>query len=77
MLSSGGSMIVIPNVSIPSEIEVAHKFGRETHVVNDAGIVFAQKPYFLVIMSKGVITREADDVIPTISDSVYQLWVGD
>lgn len=61
----------IPNV------RVAHKFGREEGVVNDAGIVYADDPFILVIMSKGVITREADEVFPKLARIVYQVEQGD
>lgn len=50
---------------------VAHKFGREIHVLNDAGIVFASDPYVLVIMSKGIIESEADDLFPRLSSAVH------
>lgn len=61
---------------IPS-VRVAHKFGREEGVVNDAGIVYADDPFVLVIMSKGVITREADEVFPKLARIVYQVEQGD
>lgn len=57
---------------VDNDIRVAHKYGREVNVVNDAGIIFAERPYVLVIMSKGIIAREADNVIPEISRFVYE-----
>lgn len=60
----------LPN-GLPTEVRVAHKYGREVHVINDAGIVFSDNPYVIVIMSKGVIEKEADRVIPEISKMVY------
>lgn len=62
---------------IPSNVRVAHKFGRETHVVNDAGIVFTDKPFILVIMSKGVVEREADEVFPELARIVYGVETGE
>lgn len=56
------------------DVRVAHKFGRETHVVNDAGIVFSDNPFVLVIMSKGVVEREADEIFPKLAKSVYSLY---
>jgi beta-lactamase class A len=56
---------------IPSDIDVAHKYGREVHVVNDAGIVFTDNPFVLVILSKGVVEREADQVFPELSKIIY------
>lgn len=61
---------------IPDGVRVAHKYGRETHVVNDAGIVFADEPYVVVIMSKGVVEREADEIIPKLAQVVHEGEVG-
>jgi len=58
--------------NLPDEIEVSHKFGRELHVVNDAGIVRTKRPYVLVIMSKGVVETEADKLIPELARIVYE-----
>ena len=55
-----------------SEVRVAHKYGREVHVVNDAGIVFAQKPFILVIMTDGVVEKEADAVFPDLARLIYE-----
>lgn len=57
---------------IPDGIRVAHKYGREVHVVNDAGIVYTDKPFVLVIMSDGVIGREADEAFPDLARLVYE-----
>lgn len=54
-------------------IRVAHKFGREVHVVNDAGIVLADDPFVLVVLSKGVVEREADEVFPELARMIYQV----
>lgn len=56
---------------IPRDVRVAHKYGREVHVVNDAGIVFADKPFVVVIMSKGVVEKEADEIFPELSEIVF------
>ena len=58
---------------ISNNVQVAHKYGREVHVVNDAGIVFANKPFIVVIMSKGVVEREADKVFPELARMVYEI----
>jgi len=57
---------------VPDEIRVAHKYGREIHVVNDAGVIYANKPFVLVIMSKGAIEREADLIFPGLARIVYE-----
>lgn len=58
-------------LGIPKKVKVAHKYGREIHVVNDAGVVFAREPFILVIMTKGVVEREADEVFPKLAKIVY------
>jgi beta-lactamase class A len=58
---------------IPSDVRVAHKYGRELHVVNDAGIVFTPKPFILVIMSRGIIESEADSVFPDLAKIIYDV----
>jgi beta-lactamase class A len=57
---------------IPS-VRVAHKYGREVHVVNDAGIVFSKKPFVLVIMGDGVVEAEADEFIPKAAARIYEI----
>ncbi|MBI2103640.1 serine hydrolase [Candidatus Woesebacteria bacterium] len=54
-------------------VPVAHKYGALAHVRNDSGIVFAEKPYVLVVMSKGIIEKEADEVIPEFSRQAYEI----
>lgn len=54
------------------EIRVAHKYGVEDNVVNDAGIVFGEKPFVLVIMSKGVVVEEANEVFPKLARIFYE-----
>lgn len=56
---------------VPEGVKVVHKYGREVHVVNDAGIVFGPKPYIIVIMTQGVVEKEADSVFPELSRLVY------
>jgi beta-lactamase class A len=53
------------------DARVAHKFGSEIHVRNDAGIVFGTDPYVLVIMSKGIVESEALEIIPQIAERVH------
>ncbi|MGB6839036.1 MAG: serine hydrolase, partial [Microgenomates group bacterium] len=55
------------------DVRVAHKFGREVHVVNDAGIIFTDEPFVLIILSKGVVEREADEVFPELARLVYEV----
>lgn len=57
---------------LPDDIRVAHKYGNLANIINDAGIVFAKRPYVIVIMTKGIIEKEANLVIPTISKIVFE-----
>lgn len=57
---------------LPENTRVAHKYGRELHVVNDAGIVFTDNPYVVVIMSKGVVESEADEIFPELSRIIFE-----
>ena len=56
---------------VPPGVRVAHKYGREVHVVNDAGVVYAENPYVVVIMTQGIVEKEADGVFPGLSKLVY------
>ena len=49
-----------------TDFKVAHKYGREVHVINDAGIVFSTPPYVLVVMSDGIVDEEALNILPQI-----------
>jgi len=56
---------------VPENVRVAHKFGRETHVLNDAGVVFTPRPYVVVIVSEGIVESEADEALVEISRFIY------
>jgi beta-lactamase class A len=56
---------------VPEGIKVAHKFGLETNVVNDAGVVFTKHPFVLVLMSHGVVISEANDIFPSLAGLIY------
>lgn len=56
---------------IPQEVRVAHKYGRETHIVNDGGIIFAKRPFILVIMTQGIVDKEGEENIPALVNLIY------
>lgn len=58
---------------VPEDIVVSHKYGKADGVINDAGIVFASKPYIVVIMSQEVDEVEATTAIPQISQTIFDL----
>jgi len=55
------------------DVRVAHKYGREVHVINDAGIVMTDKPFVLVLMTQGIIESEGDKVIPQLAKVIYNI----
>jgi len=58
---------------IPENIPFPHKYGREVHVVNDAGIVRGEHPFVMVVLSEGVIDKQADEVFPKIAKLIYEV----
>ena len=57
---------------LPADIAVAHKTGNITRIHHDAGIVFARRPYVLVILVRGVQEqKESAAVMAAISSAVY------
>ncbi|OGM23729.1 hypothetical protein A3D00_00815 [Candidatus Woesebacteria bacterium RIFCSPHIGHO2_02_FULL_38_9] len=61
---------IIPK-GVPEEVVVAHKFGRDLHIINDAGIILTDKPFVLVVMSQGIIEKEAEIALPQIVKTAY------
>ena len=65
------------NRFIADQVEVGHKEGDITGVADDVGIVYAQKPYILSIMSKGHDDVERGfEEIGRISQIVYEYQTG-
>jgi beta-lactamase class A len=56
---------------IPSDLKLVHKYGREIHVINDAGIVLGDKPFVIVIMTDGIIESEATELFTQLSQLLY------
>ena len=57
---------------LPGGIDVAHKTGNITRIHHDAGIVFARRPYVLVILVRGVQEqKESAVVMAAISRAIY------
>ncbi|HAA26097.1 MAG TPA: serine hydrolase [Ruminiclostridium sp.] len=61
------------NKYLPEDVKVAHKIGSfESYgVYNDVGIIFADEPYVLAVMSDGAEYGAACDVIGEISKRIY------
>ena len=58
-------------VGVSKKIKVVHKIGRDTGTFSDGGIVFADRPYIIVVMSKDAREIEANEVLPKISSLVW------
>lgn len=57
---------------VPEEIRVAHKIGNLEGVFNDCGIVFAENPYVLCILSKNSSEEEGPLVLPQLSSIIWE-----
>lgn len=63
---------------VPLQVKVAHKFGNRafaastTQQLHDCGIVYAEKPYILCVMSKGEKYEDLTNFIQSVSRLVYE-----
>jgi beta-lactamase class A len=58
---------------LPAGTEVAHKTGNITRIHHDAGIVYAKRPYVLVILVRGIQEqKESAALMARLSTAVYQ-----
>jgi beta-lactamase class A len=58
---------------LPKDVVVGHKTGTITKIHHDAGIVYAAKPYVLVVMTRGMADEAKSDLlIAEISRLVYE-----
>lgn len=63
------------NKLLPEDVKVSHKIGNYPAVYNDVGIVFAEEPYSLAIMSEDIDQSVASDVIAQLSKKIYDYVV--
>ncbi|RCX17941.1 beta-lactamase class A [Anaerobacterium chartisolvens] len=61
---------------LPKAVKVAHKVGNQLGALHDIGLVFADRPYVIAIMSKNINEEEGYDVIANISKKVYDFVQG-
>ncbi len=61
---------------LPAGIEVGHKTGSLSNAFHDGGIVWADKPYVLVVMTGNLSEPSATRVISSVSAAVYQATNG-
>jgi beta-lactamase class A len=58
---------------LPPGVRVAHKTGEITKIHNDAAIVFAPKPFVLVILVRGIADKkESAGLMADITRQIYQ-----
>lgn len=62
---------------VPQGIRVVHKIGTEVGVINDAGIIYTEKPFILVIMTDGANEIEAKKALPEIAKKIYEMFIND
>jgi beta-lactamase class A len=57
---------------VPKEVAVGHKTGTITAIHHDAAIVYANKPYILVVMTRGMPdSKKSDLLIAEVSRLIY------
>jgi len=61
---------LIPSV-IPNTVRVIHKYGADDGELNDGAIIYTNKPFILVIMSKNIKQEDAQNEIKKIAKIVY------
>ena len=62
---------------LPAGIEVAHKTGEITRIHHDAGVVYAKRPYVLVVLVRGIDDQAASGrLIANVSRTIYSLQSG-
>lgn len=59
---------------LPPGVPVGHKTGNITRIHHDAGIVYAEKPYVLVVLTRGIADQDVSaKLIADISRIVYSI----
>lgn len=57
---------------LPGNIKIVHKIGKDLGTFSDGGIVLTDKPYIIVVMSKNARELEANEVLPKISNLMWE-----
>jgi beta-lactamase class A len=57
---------------VPQGTRIAHKTGEISSVNHDAAIVFAPRPYVLVVLVRGLESKAREAVIAQVSRAVYE-----
>jgi beta-lactamase class A len=58
---------------VPKDIRVAHKTGEITKIHHDAGIVYAKRPFVVVVLVRGMEDfKQSSALIADITRELYQ-----
>ena len=58
---------------LPADTRVAHKTGNITRIHHDAAIVYAPRPYVLVVLVRGIQDRkQSAELIARVSKTIYE-----
>ncbi len=58
---------------VPSNIRVAHKTGEITKIHHDAGIVYAERPFVIVVLVRGIEDfKQSSALIADVTRDLYQ-----
>lgn len=58
---------------LPEGVPYLHKFGSYDGNFHDGGIVFAERPYILIVLTAGAEIHEADAAIAALSAELYEV----
>jgi beta-lactamase class A len=58
---------------LPDGVKYLHKFGSYDGNFHDGGIIYAERPYVLVVLTYGAREDEADAAIAAVSAAVYRV----
>ena len=59
---------------LPADVPVGHKTGNITRIHHDAAIVYAEKPYVLVVLTRGIAEQKTSAaLIAGISRVIYSI----
>jgi len=62
---------------VPGNIRVAHKTGEITKIHHDAGIVYAERPFVIVVLVRGIEDfRQSSALIADVTRDLYQASQG-
>lgn len=62
---------------VPKNVRVAHKTGEITKIHHDAGIVYAARPFVIVVLVRGIVDfQQSSALIADVTRDLYQVSQG-